>query len=160
MRKAISVITGLLLTAATHIGGMAFGQSTTVTNNVAWLDDSLPGGAVTGSSGGDAWNWISSNPTPYSGSRCHQSSIGAGLHSHTFYFATQRLQVNAGDTLIAYVYLDPANLPSEIMLSWNDGSSWEHRAFWGANMVPYGANGSSGRYYMGALPAAGKWVRL
>src|SRR5215470_15653372 len=123
MRKTISVVAGLLLSAAAHIGGMAFGQSVTVTNNVAWVDDSVPGGAVTGSSGGDAWNWIRSNPAPFSGSQSHQSSLSPGVHSHTFSFATQRLQVNAGETLVTYIYLDPANLPSEVMLSWNDGSS-------------------------------------
>src|SRR2546421_1212400 len=110
MRKAISVITGLLLFgAASHIGGAAFGQSITVTNNVAWVDDSVPAGSVTGSDGGDAWNWVGSNPAPFSGASGNQSSIGAGQHQHFFYSATSTLQVNAGETLIAYVYLDPAN---------------------------------------------------
>src|SRR4051794_31239791 len=136
MRKAISVVTGLLLSVAAHIGGMAFGQSVTVTNNVAWVDDSIPGGAITGSAGGDAWNWISSNPAPFPGTLSHQSSISAGPHSHTFVYATQRLQVNAGETLVTYVYLDPGSMPNEIMLSWNDGSSWEHRAYWGSNLIP------------------------
>src|SRR5690242_20183396 len=107
MRKALTVATGLLLSAAAHIGGMAFGQSITVTNNVAWVDDSLPAGSMTGSTGGDAWNWVSSNPAPFSGSTCHQSSINSGIHSHTFVYATSRLQINAGETLVTYVYLDP-----------------------------------------------------
>jgi hypothetical protein len=128
MRKTVRVVTGLLLSAATHIGGMAFGQSTTVTNNVAWVDDSVPGGSITSSTGGDGWNWVRSNPAPFSGTTCHQSSINSGIHSHTFVFATSKLAINAGETLVTYVYLDPANMPNEIMLSWNDGSSWEHRA--------------------------------
>ncbi len=45
------------------------------------------------------------------------------------------------------------------MLQWNDGS-WEHRAYWGANQIGWGADGTSGRRYMGALPATGQWVRL
>jgi hypothetical protein len=68
--------------------------------------------------------------------------------------------VNAGDTLFAWVYLDPANLPAEIMVGWYDGSSWEHRAYWGANDITYGSVGSVGRYYAGTLPAAGGWVEL
>jgi hypothetical protein len=46
------------------------------------------------------------------------------------------------------------------MLSWNDGSSWEHRAYWGANTITYGRSGSAGRFPAGALPPAGRWVRL
>jgi hypothetical protein len=46
------------------------------------------------------------------------------------------------------------------MLSWNDGASWEHRAYWGANAITYGRNGSAGRFPAGALPAAGRWVEL
>jgi len=69
------------------------------------------------------------------------------------------LPVEVGDSLSAYVYLDPANPPSEVMLQWFDGS-WEHRAYWGANLIPWGTDGSVSRRYMGVLPAAGQWVRL
>ena len=46
------------------------------------------------------------------------------------------------------------------MLQWNDGTSWDHRAYWGANSLGYGADGTPGRYYMGALPPGGQWVQL
>src|SRR5205085_4432902 len=116
-------------------------------------------GAITGTDGGDSWTLLSSNPTPYWGSVAHQSSIGAGLHQHYFYGATSQLGINTGDSLYAYVYLDPANVPSELMLQWFNGT-WEHRAFWGANSIGYGTDGTPGRVYMGPLPASGKWVRL
>ena len=45
------------------------------------------------------------------------------------------------------------------MLQWNDGS-WEHRAYWGANTISYGSDGTASRHYMGPLPAAGQWARL
>jgi RHS repeat-associated protein len=45
------------------------------------------------------------------------------------------------------------------MLQWNDGS-WEHRAYWGANRIAWGVNNTESRYYKGALPATGRWVRL
>jgi hypothetical protein len=45
------------------------------------------------------------------------------------------------------------------MLQWNDGS-WEHRAYWGANSLDYGIDGTPTRRYMGALPAPGQWVQL
>src|SRR5213079_3429676 len=69
------------------------------------------------------------------------------------------LTVAVGDTLFAYVYLDPSNPPSEVMLQWNDGS-WEHRAYWGANLIGGGADGTVSRRFMGALPVTGQWVRL
>src|SRR5438552_12061803 len=89
----------------------------------------------------------------------HQSTLGAGEHQHYFYNATATLTVGTGDTLFAYVYLDPANPPSEVMLQWNDGS-WEHRADWGANLIPWGNDGGVSRRCMGALPGTGRWVRL
>src|SRR5207248_3135727 len=52
-----------------------------------------------------------------------------------------------------------ANVPSEIMLQWNNGS-WEHRAYWGANNLGWGADNTVARHYMGPLPAVGQWVRL
>lgn len=127
--------------------------------NVVWVEDAIPAGGAPGSNGGDSWNWISSNPAPYSGTSAHQSALAAGLHEHWFDNATATLDIGVGDTLYAYVYLDPANPPSEIMLGWNNGN-WEHRAYWGANQITYGINGTDSRRHMGPLPAAGQWVRL
>src|SRR5207302_7344026 len=105
------------------------------------------------------WSWISANPAPYSGSLAQQSTLGAGEHQHFFYNATATLTVAVGDTLFAYVYLDPADPPSEVVRQWNDGS-WEHRVYWGANLIGWGTDGTVSRRNMGALPAAGQWVRL
>src|SRR5262249_19193520 len=124
-----------------------------------WVDDSLPTGAVAGTDGGDKWSWVGSNPTPFAGKLANQSTVAAGLHQHFFTSAAQTLTVNTGDVLFAYVNIDPNNLPSEIMLQWNDGS-WEHRAFWGADNIDYGTSGTAGRAYMGGLPTAGQWVLL
>ncbi len=61
-----------------------------------------------------------------------------------------------------YVYLDPAAPPSEVMLQFNTSSdgSWEHRAYWGDNLLPWGVDGTVSRLRLGDLPAAGQWVRL
>ena len=127
--------------------------------DTVWVDDALPAGAVPDSSGVDAWTWVSAYPLPFSGGLAHRSGIAAGLHQHYFYAATSTLTVGVGDRLFAYVYLDPSNPPSEVMLQWNDGS-WEHRAYWGANSIAWGTDGTVGRRWMGALPAVGQWVRL
>ncbi len=144
-------------------GGTSTGTSTNTvssTNDVVWINDALPAGALADSGGGDSWNWITSNPTPELGTKAHQSAIGNGVHQDFFTGATTPLQVNAGDKLYTYVYIDPANPPTEVMLQWNDGTSWEHRAFWGANTVAWGTAATPSLYNMGTLPAAGQWARL
>src|SRR5258708_1840222 len=42
---------------------------------------------------------------------------------------------------------------------WNDGT-WLHGAYWGANNIGYGTDGTVSRRYMGPLPVTGQWVRL
>jgi hypothetical protein len=127
--------------------------------NLVWVDDAVPLGATTGADGGDAWNWVSGSPTANSGALASQSVIAAGEHQHFFYNATATMQVGTGDVLYAYVYIDPANPPSEVALYWNDGS-WSHGAYWGANSIGFGVDGTASRRYMGPLPAAGQWVQL
>ena len=126
---------------------------------VIWADDALPTGAIPGV-GGDPWQWIASNPAPFSGALAVQSTSAAGLHQLYYTSPTTATPVGTDDILFAYVYLDPANLPQEIMLQWNDGLSWEHRAFWGSNLITWGENGTASRIYQGPLPPAGKWFRL
>ena len=127
--------------------------------NTVWLDDALPVGANPDQDGGDSWTWVSSNPTPLSGTLANQSNIGTGEHQHFFTGATATLPVSTNDTLFAYIYLDPANVPAEAMIQWNDGS-WNHRAYWGSNAITFGTNGTASRLAMGALPPTGQWTRL
>ena len=42
---------------------------------------------------------------------------------------------------------------------WHTGT-WLHRAYWGENLIPFGRDNSTERRKFGALPPAGKWVRL
>ncbi len=130
-----------------------------VTADTVWVDDALPAGSWGSSTGGDAWTWVTANPAPFSGTKAHQTNIATGIHEHSLNGATATLTINTGDVLFTYVYLDPANLPTELMLSFN-GNNWEHRAYWGANTIQYGTDGTASRYRVGALPAAGQWVRL
>lgn len=121
-----------------------------------WVEDSIPAGAVPYTNN-DSWTWNSINPTPVSGSLANQSSNVAGMHQHYFVGASNKLSINVGDKLVAYVYIDPQHLPTEIMLQWHDSlNDWNHRAYWGADQLAYFGT----RYYMGSLPAAGQWIRL
>jgi len=156
MEKSLLITLGLLA-----FGGIVPATYAAVTgsNVVVWVDDALPGGAQPGADGGDSWTWVSSDPTPYSGTLCQQSSVAVGLHEHYFSGAAQTITVNPGDTLFAAVYIDPNNIPSEIMLQWDNGS-WDHRAYWGAPLITYGANGTASSYDMGSMPAPGQWTLL
>jgi subtilisin family serine protease len=129
------------------------------TSSTVWFDDAFPAGAVTASDG-PSWTWAATNPPPFSGNLDLQSPVLAGEHQQYFFNAANPLSVPAGGTLSTYVYLDPANPPSEVMLQWNVGGSWEHRAYWGANAIPWGTDGTASRQYMGALPATGGWYQL
>ena len=137
-----------------------------------WVEDALPGGAVattvmqTNYDGNgnvewieQPWAWATNNPAPFSGTADDLMETLSGIHRQSFADAISTLTVYPGDTLFVYTYLDPANPPDEIMVGWNDGS-WEHRAFWGADLIPWGQYGTSDRIDMGSLPSAGQWVRL
>ena len=123
-----------------------------------WVEDSTPAGASLAGDG-EGWNWIGANPSPFSGSLAHQSNVNGGAHQHYFEGASNTLSVGAGGSLFTYVYLDPANIPGEVMLQWNNGN-WEHRAYWGVNHIGWGVHGTESRRYIGPLPAAGQWAQL
>jgi hypothetical protein len=160
------------------LGGVSFGQSNGLVTwdrtgksaqsslppppptDVVWVEDKVPDGAISYDDS-DVWNWIGANPAPAAGGASHLSNLLFGRHQHVFMGATYPMPVNAGNKLIAYVYLDPANPPTELMLQWcESGSGWAHRAFWGADQIPLGTTGTSAQYNMGVLPAAGQWIRL
>ncbi|HMG72788.1 MAG TPA: Ig-like domain-containing protein [Pyrinomonadaceae bacterium] len=131
-----------------------------------WFDDALPAGAVTHTDD-EGWYWVDANPGSFSGTRAHQSRNFAqldlpfdSLHRHYFDGATMTLPIGSGDKLFTYVFLDINNMPREIMLEWKDTNSWEHRAYWGANRINSGSDGTNSRRYMGPLPRGGSWVRL
>lgn len=125
-----------------------------------WVSGALPNGA-TPQGDIDGWAWSSSNPAPYSAPLVHKSISFTGTHQHYFINASSTLTLNTSDVLVTYVYLDPANPPSEIMLQWSArDQDFDHRAYWGANNIPWGTDGTESRRYIGPLPAAGQWVRL
>jgi hypothetical protein len=125
----------------------------------AWVDDAVPAGAVLHADQ-DAWDWTSDAPGAFHGARFHRSaSIAQDWHQHYFDSATDTLVVGPDDVLFAMVYLDPDTPPDQVMLQWRSGN-WEHRAYWGENLVPWGVDGTASRRRMGPLPRSGEWVRL
>lgn len=123
-----------------------------------WVEDQLPQGA-TPLGDGEGWTWVRTKPEPLSGTRAHQSVFAAGIHQHFFQGAKLAMFVSVGDRLFAHVYLDPARMPRQVMLQWHAGN-WDHRVYWGENLIPWGTDNTVSRQYMGPLPPPGRWVRL
>lgn len=120
-----------------------------------WIDDELPPGAQKNG----PWTFVSATDQPVYSGQTALKHTASGLQQNFFTGASPGLQIGAGDKLFVHVYLDPANPPREIMLQFNNGN-WEHRAYWGENVIEWGQNESPSRRPLGALPAAGSWVRL
>ncbi|MGZ8779637.1 MAG: galactose-binding domain-containing protein, partial [Thermoanaerobaculia bacterium] len=129
-------------------------------HEIVWFDDELPEGAVPSVAGGLWSEWAWDETLAASGSRSHVEPLRSGHHYHFFNSATEQMVVGFGHMLYAYVYLDPCNPPRMLMLEWNDGVSWAHRAYWGDDLSTFGTNGAADRYRAGPLPETGKWVRL
>jgi Protein of unknown function (DUF1553)/Protein of unknown function (DUF1549)/Planctomycete cytochrome C len=126
-----------------------------------WIDDESPRGAKLPADGNlnVAWNWVAGPDHPvYSGTKSLMRTA-EGLNQFVSEGASPPLKVGPGDTLFAYVWIDPLNPPKEIMLQWNSGD-WKHRAYWGENVINFGQDNTTERVRMGPLPASAKWVRL
>jgi hypothetical protein len=122
-----------------------------------WIEDAAPAGAQL--QGNSEWQFVTKDAGQvYSGEKA-TTRKASDLSQHFFTGAAPGLKIGEGDKLFAYVYLDPADPPKEIMLQWNDGS-WEHRAYWGEDVIPWGGTGTPSRLAMGPLPQTGEWVRL
>ncbi|HEY3128489.1 MAG TPA: PSD1 and planctomycete cytochrome C domain-containing protein [Acidobacteriota bacterium] len=126
-----------------------------------WLDDNLPPGAKTEGGGrGDSWKWVGRPEYPvFSGTRAHTQGGDNEFSQHLVQGATTPLRIGWRDKLFTYVYLDPKNPPSEIMMQWKQ-SDWEHRAYWSDSDRKEGSPDPPSRHWMGPLPEKGEWVRL
>jgi hypothetical protein len=122
-----------------------------------WIEDVAPAGAQL--QGNSEWKFVTKADGQVLSGEKATTRKATDLSQHFFTGANPGLKVGEGDRLFAYVYLDPADPPKEIMLQWNDGS-WEHRCYWGDDVIPWGGAGSPSRFPMGPLPQVGQWVRL
>jgi cytochrome c553 len=127
-------------------------------SDFVWIDDAIPMGASP--QGDGPWNFVGKPEHPvYSGSLALRN-LAQGLNQRFFDNAARKLKVGAGDTLFAYVSIDSTNPARELMLQWHTSKGWSHRAYWGENVINWGADGTPERLKMGDLPPSKKWVRL
>ena len=98
--------------------------------------------------------------------RCTYDCAADGTCNYAYWCS--RTQVSVAPAVVdpnavisTWVYLDPTQTPSEVMLQFHDSAGgWEHRAYWGSDALPWGAEPGPARFFEGALPAAGGWVML
>ncbi len=145
-------------------------------NEFPIMEDATAQGGYQYTGGGETWNWVTSwsdgtgweggTLYPHSGQQMRVTvNTTNTMHQHYFERAVAVMRPATGDVLYAYVNLDPTKPPAEIMLQFqileNNGYyGREHRAYWGANNLAYGTDGTVSRTNMGALPQTGQWVRL
>jgi hypothetical protein len=126
-----------------------------------WLDDTLPAGAKVQVDGAQNVTWSAvgrPDHVVHSGDRAWRLQAKE-LQQLVFQDAAPPLKVGEGDVFFAYVFLDPLDPPREIMLQWRT-NEWQHRAYWGENLINFGADATPQRRKIGPLPTTGKWVRL
>ena len=125
---------------------------------LVWIDDDLPPGAQP--EGDSPWRFVTKGEGPVFSGEKSSTRTATGLSQHFFTGANPPVKIGEGDTLFAYVYLDPANPPRSIMLQFNDGS-WDHRTNWGdEDAIGFGAKNTPAKRIAGPLPKTGEWVRL
>ena len=123
-----------------------------------WIDDALPEGAT--AQGDGPWEFLEKPSHPVFSGRAALRNKAQGMKQRFFDNAAHKLRIGAGDTLLAYVFMNLANPPKELMLQWHTSGGWSHRAYWGENLIDFGKDGTPERTRLGELPATGKWVRL
>lgn len=90
-----------------------------------------------------------------------RSQQGEESVQHIVDLAKNPTIVAEGDTLFAWVWLDPENPPKQLMLQFHDDKNWNHRAWWGEDLLSYGQGSKkTEHHHLGKLPPLGKWTRL
>lgn len=125
-----------------------------------WLEDFFPLGATTLNVNDRDWTWVRTNPVPASGRWALRSGTVSGVHQFLITFPDQSLVTGPAEVITVEVWCDPAAPPRTVMLQFKADGSWNHRAFWGEDLIAAGTAGTASRRRMGALPAPGHWTRL
>jgi RHS repeat-associated protein len=139
----------------TSCSGMIVPAASVDAAESVWVEDAIPAGATTW---GSNWTWDTTHKA--SGTQSHSATSTGPLEEHLFDGAATNMWMGTRDLVTTWVLLDPCNPPREILLSWRRADQWQHRAYWGENLVNAGTNNTESRRYMGPLPTAGVWTRL
>ncbi|MEO0478064.1 MAG: PSD1 and planctomycete cytochrome C domain-containing protein [Planctomycetota bacterium] len=129
--------------------------------SAVWLEDLPPAGSKReghwrptpcGEDGGPE--------TPRSGERAFRLEA-QGFRQFFFAGARAPLRIAEGDAFFVNVWIDPKRPPRELLLQFRrPNGDWEHRAFLGEDLQPFGESGTASRLSLGGLPDTGEWIQL
>ena len=132
---------------------------------LSWVDDYQDNGGVTTTGGANRdWDWVTGPDHPvHSGERSRLQKVDKDrIIQHFFHKATNTRTVHEGDRFYAWVWIDEEQPTKTVMLQFHSNNSWDHRGFWGEDLINFGGLGVDvvAHRPMGDLPAKGQWVRL
>ena len=128
------------------------------TSEVVWFDDAFPPQAKVRHSG-EPTRFVTAKEGPvFSGERALTRT--AKQVAQDFFAGGASFEIPANGVISVQCYVDPANPPSAVMLQFHT-AGWNHRATWGEEgAIPFGKVRTPENVRVGALPEAGKWVKL
>jgi len=129
------------------------------TSELVWFEDAFPANAKVESSGGHPTQIVTKDKDPvFSGSAALKRT--ATDVAQDFFAAGGKYEIPPNGKLSVQCFIDEKNPPKAIMLQFHT-AGWNHRAVWGQEgAIPYGQVRTPEKVQMGALPEAGKWVKL
>jgi hypothetical protein len=129
------------------------------TSEVVWFEDEFPAGAKVTADGAPTQFVTKASGPVVSGERALKRKA-TGVGQDACLGSSRPFDIPPNGRIAVSCYLDPNDLPKSLMLQFSV-SGWNHRAVWGdEGAIPFGKVRTTERQLMGALPAAGKWVKL
>jgi Protein of unknown function (DUF1553)/Protein of unknown function (DUF1549)/Planctomycete cytochrome C len=108
----------------------------------------------------DPWPW-SSEKGPHAETRVWTIEAGDLFKQRFFTGMYPSYTVVKGDILSVAVRIDPDAPTRELMLQVHTtDDSWEHRAYWGENLIAFGTDNTPARLSIADRPEPGQWMTL
>lgn len=128
------------------------------TSEVVWFEDAFPANAQVGALG-EPTQIVSAEKGPVFSGKAALRRKGKGV-AQDYFSKGVSYEVPANGRISVQCYVDPQDPPLSIMLQFHT-AGWNHRATWGdEGAIPFGKVRTPENVKIGALPEAGKWVKL
>jgi hypothetical protein len=119
-----------------------------------WIDGALPEGAITRGE----WKW--DDKLLDSEAKTHVQFSGGLLSRHSFNIKNS-IDLGKNSSIVQYIYIDPDNIPSGIMLKLIIVPGEEMIFYWEGNEEAFAhLDEYIDAWYMGFMPEPGIWVKL
>ena len=123
-------------------------------NHVVWISGNLPKGSTTKGK----WEW--DETLTHDEAKTHIQSAVDQISRHSFK-GNNSIALDKGSSVVQYIYLDPKNTPSGVMLKFFIAPGEEIIFYWeGYEEVFAELDEYINAWYMGFMPDTGVWVKL